>query len=300
MAHRALLHRTAASLTAALVLSAPDSGPAAAQKTRVAVLAFENNTTLAIFGDRLGLAASDEVTTQLVKTGEFSVIERRAIDAILAEQNLGASGLVDAATAARVGRLLGAQAVIIGSITKFSMDRKSGGIGPLSASYTDAESAMDVRVIDATTGEIKVVAEGNGKKRFGGAAFKDVNLERNFDEGVAQEALRPAVETAVRQIVEQKATLAASTAGAPFGQIVGARGQDFYLDRGENAGVKAGQRFEVVRVVDRITDANGNVLDEITEKVGTIEVTRVLSQSAIAKILDGEAKEGDRIRLAAS
>jgi curli biogenesis system outer membrane secretion channel CsgG len=52
-----------------------------------------------------------------VKTGEFSVIERRQIETILAEQNMGASGLVDPATAARVGKLLGAPAVIVGSIT---------------------------------------------------------------------------------------------------------------------------------------------------------------------------------------
>jgi curli biogenesis system outer membrane secretion channel CsgG len=296
MKQAALMRRIAANAILALAMLGSAWEPASAQKTRVAVLAFENNTTYAIFGDRLGLAASDEVTTQLVKSGEFSVIERRAIEAILAEQKLGASGLVDAATAARIGKLLGAQAVIIGSITKFSMDTKSGGIGPLSATYTEAESAMDVRVVDTTTGEIKVVAEGSGKKRFGGAQYKDVNLERNFDAGVAQEALRPAVEDAVKEILGQKATLAAAAAAAPFGQIVGARGEDFYLDRGENAGVKVGQRFDVVRVVDTISDASGTVLDEITEKVGMIEVTRVLTQSAIAKVVEGEAKQGDRIR----
>jgi len=281
---------------AAMVLFLIQAGSVGAQKPRIAILAFENNSTWSFWGDRLGLAASDEMTTQLVKSGEFSVIERRQIEAILSEQNMGASGLVDPATAARVGKLLGAQAVIVGSITKFSLDRKSGGVGPLSASFTEAESMIDARLIDTSTGEIKLVAEGTGKKRMGGGSFRNINFEREFDAGIAAEALRPAVEQTVAEIVKQKPDLAAAAADAIFGSIVGGRGADFYLDRGTNAGVKVGQKYDVVRVVDKITDAAGNVLDEITEKVGVIEVTRVLPQSAIGKVVEGEAKQGDRIK----
>jgi curli biogenesis system outer membrane secretion channel CsgG len=278
----------------ALSLGAPDI--AAQGKPRVAVLAFENNTTLSILGSRLGFAAADELTTQLVKTGEFSVIERQQIDAVLAEQKLGMSGAVDAATAARIGKLLGAQAVIVGSITQFSLDRKSAGIGPLAASYTEAESMIDARIVNTTTGEIVAAVEGSGKKRFGGAAYKNYNFERDMDAGVAQEALRPAVEKAVERILESRQQLAEMAGGGAMGQVVGVRGADFYIDRGQNTGLKPGQRFEVLRVVDRITDASGNVLDEVVDKVGELEVTRVLSQSAICKVVEGEAKEGDRIR----
>ena len=59
--------------------------------------------------------------------------------------------------------------------------------------------------------------------------------------------------------------------------------------------MQVGQRFEVVRVVDEITDANGAVLDLITAKVGVLEVTRVLSQSAICTVVEGEAEEGDAV-----
>lgn len=284
------------SVLTALSVAVLAAGPAGAQKPRIAVLAFENNTTFTFLGDRLGLAAADELTTQLVKSGEFSVVERRQIEAVLAEQRAGMSGVIDPATAAKVGKILGAQVVVVGSITKFSMDTKSGGFGVVSASYTEAESSVDARLVNTTTSEILAVAEGTGSKRFGGAAYKDINLERNFDAGVTQEALRPAIEKVVEAIREQKSALAALAATAVFGQVVGARGDDYYVDRGENTGVQVGQRFDVVRVVDTITDASGNVLDEVTEKVGVIEVTRVLTQSAICKLVEGEAKEGDRVR----
>jgi len=286
---------------AAIALVVPLIGlprAATAQKPRIAVLGFENNTTFTFLGDRLGNAAADEMTTQLVKTGEFSVIERRQIEAILAEQRAGQSGVIDPATAARVGKILGAQLVIVGSITKFSIDKKSAGIGRLavSASYSEAESNIDARAINTTTGEILLVADGSGKKRFGGAGYKDINFERDFDAGIAQEALRPAIENSVEKLLKQKEQFATLAASAPAGQIVGARGAAFYIDRGQNAGIKVGQRFEVVRVLDTITDASGIVLDEVTEKVGVLEVTSVLSQSAVCKVVEGEAKEGDRIR----
>ena len=52
----------------------------------------------------------------------------------------------------------------------------------------------------------------------------------------------------------------------------------------------------MVRVIDEIKDANGVVLDRITDTVGVLEVTRVLSQSAICTVVEGEATEGDTIQ----
>jgi curli biogenesis system outer membrane secretion channel CsgG len=267
----------------------------AQNRPRIAVLGFDNNTTARIWGDRLGEAAADELTTQLVKTGDFSVLERAQIQKILDEQLAGQSGAIDPATAAKVGKLIGIQFALVGSITQFSIDEKSGGIGRFSASYSQAESMLDVRVVDVNTGEILVVAEGQGTKRFGGAAFKDINLQRNFDVGIAQEALRPAVENAIAALAREKDRLAAAAPVAAMA-VVGANDGAIYVDRGENGGLQVGQKLDVFRVVDTIRDASGNVLDEVTEKVGTLEVTRVLSQSSICRILDGDVKEGDKVR----
>lgn len=286
-------HRFAAAALAAVLSTTPAE---AQNRPRIAVVAFENNTTSVIWGDRLGEAAADELTTQLVKTGEFTVVERARFDAILAEQHAGVSGAIDPATAARVGKVLGVQAVVLGSITKFTVEQRSGGIGRLSASYTEAESMLDLRVVDTNTAEVLVVAEGGGKTRFGGAAYRDINLQQTFQQGAAQEALRPSVEKAIAALVQQKAKIAAA-APAAAAQVVGVREGSIYIDRGENFGLKVGQRLEVLRVVDVIKDASGNVLDEVTEKVAVLEVTRVLSQSAICSVVEGAPKEGDRVRL---
>jgi curli biogenesis system outer membrane secretion channel CsgG len=277
-------------------LGVPASGFAQQDKPRMAVLGFQNNSMFSWWGDNLGLAATDELVTQLVGSGAFTVIERQQVDAILAEQHFGLSGAVDASTAAEIGKILGVQALLLGSITQFSLDRKSGGIGPLRASYTEAESVIDARLVNTTTAEIMLVAEGDGKRRMGGMGWESFDFEREFDAGLAQEALRPAVEKVVEQIVAQQSAVAALEPVAPAATIVGAPGEgSVYIDRGENYGVQVGQRFNVHRVVDEIRDASGNILDQITEKVGVIEVTRVLSQSSICRIVEGDAREGDTV-----
>jgi len=263
---------------------------------RIAVVGFENNSSFSAWGDRLGLAASDELTTQLVRSGAFSVVERAQLEEILSEQRLGMSGAVDSRTAARIGEILGVNYVLMGSITQFSIERHEGRLGPVSASYSEAESILDVRVVDVNTAEILMVADGSGRRRFGGAGYRDIDYRRNFDAGVAQEALRPAVESTVEQLVQARASTLASVS-LPPASIVGERDGSLYLDRGENAGLTVGQRLDVYRVVDEIRDSAGNLLDRVTEKVGVVELERVLSQSSIGRIVEGAGGEGDMISL---
>ena len=246
-------------------------------KVRIAVMNFENNSTWTYWGDNLGKAAADELVTQFFRTGSYSIIKRAQLDALLAEQDLGASGAVDSSTAARIGQLLGVQLVLTGSITQFSIERTSGGFRSLGVSVSRAESVIDVRLVNNTTGEIMLAESGEGRKNFGGGFFKGAGLERQFDAGVAQEALRPAIEQVTEKIASQSDRFASLKPVAPPPQIVGARDGSIYINQGENFGVQVGQRFQVVRVVDEIRDANGTVLDRITDTVGVLEVTRVLS-----------------------
>jgi curli biogenesis system outer membrane secretion channel CsgG len=271
--------------------------PAAAQgRVRVAVLNFDNNSTWSWWGDNLGQAAADELTTQLVNSGRFTVIERAQLAAIMAEQNLGASGRVTGDTAARIGKLLGAQLILTGSITQFSIERRSAGFRGIGGSIANAESKIDVRLVNTETGEVMAVAEGQGNKRMAGGYFKGASAERTFDQGAAQEALRPAVEQAVEKIVAQAGSLQTLQPAAPEGQIVNARDGNFFINRGQNAGVKVGQRFDVMRVTDEIKDADGRLLDRVISKVGTLEVVQVLSQSAVCKLIDGQAAVKDAVK----
>lgn len=267
-------------------------------KVRIAVMDFENSSDWYWWGDNLGRAAADELVTQLIKSGKFSVIERDKLQAVLDEQALGASGAVQASTAAKIGKILGVQLILTGSITKFSIKTISGGVKFVRGSYSNAESTVDVRLIDTSTAEILLADEATGSKKFGGGAIKSVDLQKNFDQGVAQEALRPAIQKIVEKIAansDQFSSLAPSSAG--FGKILDVKSpQKVYIDSGESDGIKVGDQFAVERVTEVIKDDDGNILDQLKTDVGIIEVTQVLSKSAICKIINGSAQKGDTFK----
>lgn len=118
--------------------------PAAAKDT-VAVLYFESSGTAPeLEGLKVGLAQM--LITDLAGTAEFDVVEREQLQAILDEQKLGHDGIADPATAARIGKLLGAQKMLMGSYFK---------MGPV--------FRVDARLVDTSTSKILAAKGVNGK-----------------------------------------------------------------------------------------------------------------------------------------
>ena len=101
----------------------------------------------AIFGRNVdvGKGVTDLLVSYLVKDGSYSVIERKALDKILAEQNFSNSDRADADSAAKIGKLLGVDAIIVGSITQFGNDTKNTGVGGVGAGRASSGSAASGR-----------------------------------------------------------------------------------------------------------------------------------------------------------
>ena len=118
-----------------LVLASACVGQQTPSKKRLAILNFEYGTVqssvAAIFGSNqdVGKGISDLLVQKLVEDGKYSVIERNALDKVLTEQNFSNSDRADATTAAKIGRVLGVDAVVLGSITQFGRDDKNTTVG---------------------------------------------------------------------------------------------------------------------------------------------------------------------------
>ena len=119
-------------------------------------------------------AVTDILIDKLVDGGNFSVIERTRIERVLEEQNFDRTGRVDANSAAKIGRILGVQTIIIGSITEFNIDKQSQGFNiPLfggivtGSSKLTANVKVSMRAIDTKTGEILYTAKGAGSSERG-------------------------------------------------------------------------------------------------------------------------------------
>ncbi|MDH5657676.1 MAG: FlgO family outer membrane protein, partial [Spirochaetia bacterium] len=82
------------------------------QKT-IAVMPFETLNSPSGLGNEI----PEKLTHELVDVGKFSVIERSKINKILKEQSLSSTGVIDADTASKIGKLLSVEALVVGTIS---------------------------------------------------------------------------------------------------------------------------------------------------------------------------------------
>ncbi len=161
------------------------SSPTAAQSTRptIAVLNFEYGSLNHWWSGTqdIGEGISDLIVDELVNDGSFRVIERKRLDAILAEQNFSNSERADptAKTIAQIGKALGVKYLIVGSVTKFGTEQSNKsfggggfgsafGVGNVGTSKGKANVAITARIIDTSTGEIMASAKGEGTSKRSG------------------------------------------------------------------------------------------------------------------------------------
>jgi len=84
----------------------------------------------------LGKHISEELTTRLLNQGQAHIIERGKMQQVMKEQKLGAAEGVDDETAARLGKLLGAGIIVVGTISDLGTEVK-----------------VNARLLDTTSGE---------------------------------------------------------------------------------------------------------------------------------------------------
>lgn len=122
-------------LIAIMIIAFAVTGFAADKKSSVAVLDFESMGT----EDYLGKAVSEIMRTALVSNPNYRIVERAQINKAIAEQKFQKSGLIDDKSAVEIGKVLGADLIIVGSVVK------------IGNAYT-----INSRMIEVKTGEAKL------------------------------------------------------------------------------------------------------------------------------------------------
>jgi curli biogenesis system outer membrane secretion channel CsgG len=303
----------------------------AQQKKRVAVMNFDyatvHSSVASIFGSNqdVGKGIADLLVDKLVGDGVYSVIERKALDKILAEQNFSNSDRADPSSAAKIGKVLGVDAIIIGSITQFGRDDKKQnigggalggytgrlGIGGVSKSKSTAVVAITARMINTDTAEILASVTGKGESTrsgtgligaggsYAGMAAGAVDMRSsNFAGTILGEAVNSAVKDIGQQLESKATTMPTKTISidglvadaAPDGTVV--------INVGAKAGVKVGDRLVIKRAVREIKDpGTGRVIRRVEDQVGDLVITEVDAQSAVGKFTGSKpAKVGDVVK----
>jgi curli biogenesis system outer membrane secretion channel CsgG len=298
------------------------------RKKRVAVFDFDYATvksyTDGLFGTSVdvGKGVADLLVKNLVMDGTYSVIERKALDKILAEQNFSTSDRANPASAAKIGKILGLDAIIVGSITQFGNETKNTnvggggggfggfGIGGFGHKDSKANVMLDARLVDIDTAEILGVAEGKGESKrssnsllggggtwggFGGGAV-DFGSS-NFQQTIIGEATKAAVDQMTAGVIAAAPKLQARVIKVE-GVVAAVDGGQIVLNIGAKTGIKVGDHMSVERVTSTIKDpTTGAVIRRMTTKLGELEVTDVDDISAVCRPVSGNGfKVGDVAR----
>lgn len=179
---------------------------AAQDKPVIGVIEFKNESGAAWWRGGVGWELASMLSNELAATGAFRVVERSKLEAVLEEQNLGASGRVAGGTGAKIGKLTGAQYLVAGTVTAYEENTKGTGGGisfkgiSLGGKSSEAYLAVDVRVINANTGEIDFVRTVEGRSKGGGVS---IGLYRGgFGGALSQENKTPAGKAIRAALVE--------------------------------------------------------------------------------------------------
>jgi curli biogenesis system outer membrane secretion channel CsgG len=149
----------------------------AGEKPRLGVLRLTNDTNAGWWGRTAGRDLQDMLIAELAAMKCFRVLERKEIDAVLGEQDLGASGRVSSSTRAKIGKITGAEYLVAGTVSAFEQDTSGGGAGltvhgiSIGGKSDRAYMAVDLKVIEVETGEIYDARTVEATSKSGGLRF---------------------------------------------------------------------------------------------------------------------------------
>src|SRR2546426_1116109 len=292
---------------AAAPAPAPAPAPVPSVRRRVAVLDFDYGTVhssvTGIMGSDvdIGKGVATMLVSKLAQNGTYTVMERAQLDRVLNEQNFQQDSRADVSSAAKLGRLLGVDAIIIGSITQFQREDKNIQLGMRRESK--ATVAIDARIVQIGTGEILAVAQGKGESKRAHFTSKEEDQARDlggrdmWSSNLASTLLGEATRAAVDSLVIGLAAGAPKipeTVAAIAALVADVSGIELIINVGTTGGVRVGSEYTVVRPGREIRDpATGNVLRRTTTPVGKIKITSADEGSATGTLTGDPAHVGD-------
>ena len=237
-------------------------------RRRIAVPGFRPGGAGAEF-DRM---VSSKVASLLSQTRRFAVLDRDGEGEASREAALLRSGEAAGAERTRLGQRLGADYLLIGTVTRLSLRESSGMAGSLLTPV--ASCVVDFRLVEFATGQIKVARTApvqlnpiQARAAAGGLPETDASV-----------ALAQAVATLVSETITDTA-YPITVVEAP------GEGEEIVLNQGGER-LKVGARYSVLALGEALLDPQTKEgLGRAETVVGLVEVSRVTAKLSYAKIL---------------
>lgn len=259
-------------------------------KKRIAVVDFIDKTD---YGKgRLGISASDILEGELQRSGKFTMVSHSGSDEVLNLQATGQSGIYDPATVVAAGRMVGANAIINGSVSEFGI--KKGGVsipGVIGTKKLTARAVVDIQLIDGTSGVILLSETGIGEEEVTSAKLLNIGTDGSYDETLAGKALRAAIQQLVGRVT-------AKMEEVPWqGYVLSVENGSAWITGGKDVNIRPGMSFAVTSPPKAVTAPNGKTYNLPGENKAALQVLEVLDDISRARLVTGTADKSDPVRL---
>ena len=226
-------------------------------KLRVGVVNFQNKTPSKVLG--IGEAAADILGTILQKTGRFIIIPQQDIESIMQQQHMGATGAVNPDTAAKMGEILGLNAIVTGAVTAYSEAEEGQDMLVYKTKKQIARVTVDYRIVDTTTGVQLMADSGAGIYEKSTGKALGLGGKSSYDSDLRDGALRDALTKAMVNMTKSLGKRKWN------GRVAQVEGRSLYINAGEKSGLQVGTKLDVYR-------AGKAIIDPVTKmKLGTTE-----------------------------
>ena len=232
-------------------------------KRKVAIGRFSNETQYAkgIFYDKendpMGKQALDILSAKLAASGKFLLLERSDLASLLEEAKKSDNGLAT----------IGADYMIIGSITEFGR-KNVGKSGVFSSTKSQiVEAAVAIRLVDVSTGLIIYSDEGKGSAELTTRTTMGVGGKADYDATLSDKAISEAIGQLVENIINK-------CTNKPWRTFFLSYDSDAQLIAGgASQGIKAGDTFAVITKGKKVKNPQTGVMIELPgKKLGTVTV----------------------------
>lgn len=232
-------------------------------KRKVAIGRFSNETQYAkgIFYDKendpMGKQALDILSSKLASSGKFILLERSDLSSLLEECQKNGNG----------SATIGADYMIIGSITEFGR-KNTGKNGVFSSQKTQTvEAAVAIRLVDVSTGLIIYSDEAKGSAELTTKTTMGVGGSASFDATLSDKAISEAIGQLVENIINKCTNNPWKT------YVISSDSDGTLIAGGKSQGVKEGMTFAIKTKGKKVKNPQTGIMINLPGKqVGTATV----------------------------
>ncbi len=232
--------------------------------------------------NRIVESLDSQLIDRVNATRKFDIVGRSDLNEVIKEQDLGASGNVDAKTAAKAGKLTGAKYLLVATVDDYQDYVEKATFEGTGRQATKRVFRFSIigKIYDSTTG--KLLESANFQT--GNDAFKQIQQERNYS--VKDGELSDEMMVAVSRTMAEK--IANRVADVIFpAKVLVKRDTQVTINRGEGAGVAVGDVFNVFALGEAMIDPDTKEsLGREEVKVGKVKIAEVDPKFSKADVLE--------------